>query len=162
MHIRAAARRQLLGAVGADSKSRAFYRRVKGELEEALVALNFERLSLFQPSMILTPTNRYGIQQALALAFWPGLSRLLIGPTRKYRGIRIEALGAAMANNLATAGRAWRPCIGISLRRLLKRRAVSNFQRDVPVRIAVSGKPLLVNSSILKRPLHGVFMLIYA
>ena len=95
---------ELLGAVGADSKSRAFYRRVKGELEEALVALNFERLSLFQPSMILTPTNRYGIQQALTLAFWPGLSRLLIGPTRKYRGIRIEALGAAMANNLATAG----------------------------------------------------------
>ena len=95
---------ELLGAVGADSKSRAFYLRVKGELEEALVALNFERLSLFQPSMLLTPTNRYGIQQALTLAFWPGLSRVLIGPTRKYRGIRIEALGAAMANNLATAG----------------------------------------------------------
>ena len=68
------------------------------------MALNFERLSLFQPSMILAPTNRYGIQQALTLAFWPGLSRLLIGPTRKYRGIRIESLGAAMANNLATAG----------------------------------------------------------
>ena len=95
---------ELLGAVGAESKSRAFYLRVKGELEEALVALNFERLSLFQPSMILTPTNRYGIQQALTLALWPSLSRLLIGPMRKYRGIRIEALGAAMANNLATAG----------------------------------------------------------
>ena len=95
---------ELLGAVGADSKSRAFYLRVKGELEEALVALNFERLSLFQPSMILTPTNRYGIQQALTLTLWPGLSRLLIGPLRKYRGVRVEALGAAMAKNLATAG----------------------------------------------------------
>ena len=49
---------ELLGAVGTDSKSRSFYLRIKGELEEALVALNFERLSLFQPSMILTPTNR--------------------------------------------------------------------------------------------------------
>ena len=95
---------ELLGAVGAEAKSRAFYLRVKGELEETLVALNFERLSLFQPSMILTPTNQYGIQQALMLAFWPGLSRVLIGPTRKYRSIRIEALRAAMASNLATAG----------------------------------------------------------
>lgn len=95
---------ELLGAVGADSKSRVFYLRIKGELEDALKALNFERLSLFQPSMIFTPTNRYGIQQALTLALWPGLSRLLVGPTRKYRGIRVEVLGAAIANNLATAG----------------------------------------------------------
>ena len=95
---------ELLGAAGADSRSRSFYLRTKGQLRDALVALNFERLSLFQPSMILTPTNRYGVSQALILAVWPGLSHLMIGPTRKYRGIRVEALGAAMANNLATSG----------------------------------------------------------
>lgn len=94
----------LLGAVGADSKSRAFYLRIKGELEDALVALNFERLSLFQPSMILTPTNRYGIQQALTLGFWPMLSPLLFGPLHKYRGVRVETLGAAMAKQLRTNG----------------------------------------------------------
>ncbi len=95
---------ELLCAVGADSKSRSFYLRIKGELEDALVALNFERLSLFQPSMILTPTNRYGIQQALTLTFWPMLSPLLFGPLHKYRGVRVETLGAAMANHLATKG----------------------------------------------------------
>ncbi len=96
---------ELLGAVGADSKSRSFYLRIKGELRDALIALNFERLSLFQPSMILTPTNRYGFSQALTLAFWPALSNLMFGPLRKLRGIRVETLGAAIANNLATAGR---------------------------------------------------------
>lgn len=96
---------ELLGAAGADSKSRSFYLRLKGELRDALVALNFERLSLFQPSMIITPTNRYGITQALTLAFWPGLSHLMLGPTRKFRGIRVETLGAAMARNLATEGK---------------------------------------------------------
>ncbi len=95
---------ELLGAVGADSKSRAFYLRIKGELEDALAALNFERLSLFQPSMIFTPTNRYGVQQALTLAFWPMLSPLLFGPLHKYRGVRVETLGAAMAKQLATKG----------------------------------------------------------
>ncbi len=95
---------ELLGSVGADSRSPSFYLRTKGQLRDALVALGFERLSLFQPSMILTPTNRYGISQALTLAFWPGLSHLMFGPARKYRGIRVETLGAAMAKNLATAG----------------------------------------------------------
>ena len=95
---------ELLCAVGADAKSAAFYLRSKGELQDALIALSFERLSLFQPSMILTPTNRYGILQGLTLALWPVLTPVLAGPLRKYRGIPVETLGAAMANNLFTSG----------------------------------------------------------
>ena len=96
---------ELLGAAGADARSRSFYLRIKGELRDALTALNFERLSVFQPSMILTPTNRYGVSQALILALWPSLSRLMIGPLRKFRGVRVETLGAAMAKNLATSAK---------------------------------------------------------
>lgn len=95
---------ELLGSVGADSSSRYFYLRMKGELEDGLKSLNFERLSLFQPSMILTPTNRYGMQQALTLALWPLLSHLMLGSWRKYRGIPVATLGMAMARNLVTAG----------------------------------------------------------
>lgn len=95
---------ELLGAVGANAQSRSFYLRIKGELREALIALGFERLSLFQPSMILTPTNRYGLSQAVTLALWPRLSPLLIAGLRKYRGIRVEDLGAAIAKNLVTSG----------------------------------------------------------
>jgi hypothetical protein len=54
--------------------------------------------------MILTPTNRYGISQAMILMLWPTLNPLLPGSSRKYRGIRVETLGAAMANNLLTSG----------------------------------------------------------
>jgi uncharacterized protein YbjT (DUF2867 family) len=93
---------ELLGAVGANSRSKSFYLRTKGELRDALIALHFERLSVFQPSMILTPTNRYGVSQALTLALWPALSHLMIGPAKKFRGVRVETLGAAMAKNLAT------------------------------------------------------------
>jgi uncharacterized protein YbjT (DUF2867 family) len=96
---------ELLSAVAAHPKSRNFYLRTKGELREALAALGFERLSIFQPSMILTPTNRYGLSQALTLAVWPKLHPLLQGRASKYRGIRIETLGTAMANNLLTSGR---------------------------------------------------------
>ena len=40
---------ELLGSVGADARSRSFYLRTKGELEEGLKALDFDRLSLFRP-----------------------------------------------------------------------------------------------------------------
>lgn len=96
---------ELLSAVAADAASSNFYLRTKGELHVALAALGFARLSIFQPSMILTPTNRYDWKQGLVLAVWPKLSPVLAGPLAKYRGVRVETLGAAIALNLARPGR---------------------------------------------------------
>jgi len=95
---------ELLSSVGANSQARSFYLRTKGELCEGLIALDFPRLSLFQPSMILTPTNRYGLAQALTLALWPKLTPLLRGSWARYRGIAVETLGTAMATNLLAPG----------------------------------------------------------
>jgi len=80
---------ELLSSVGISADSSSFFLRSKGELVEELKALNFERLSIFQPSMILTPTNRYGFMQGLTLAVWPVIDKLLIGGLRKYRGIKV-------------------------------------------------------------------------
>ena len=91
---------ELLGSVGANSKSSSFYLRIKGELVDALKALNFERLSIFQPSMILTPTNRYGVSQGIILKIWPLLKPLLLGGLRKYRGVKVEILGKAIGANI--------------------------------------------------------------
>lgn len=95
---------ELLASVGVNPRSSSFYLRVKGELVEALKALNFERLSIFQPSMILTPTNRYGIGQAITLKVWPLLKPILLGGLRKYRGVPVHILGQAMAKNILKEG----------------------------------------------------------
>ena len=95
---------QLLGSVGANPRSRSFYLRTKGQLEGELAALGFERLSVFRPSMILTPTNRYGLTQALTLAVWPRLNPFLVGGLRKYRGVPVEMLGRAIALNVGIPG----------------------------------------------------------
>ena len=95
---------QLLSSVGVSSTSRSFFLKTKGELIDALEALHFERLSIFQPSMILTPTNRYGFSQALVLKIWPKLDFILQGQARQYRRIKVEELGEAMANNVLTSG----------------------------------------------------------
>ena len=89
----------LLSSVGADAGSRIFFARSKGELEDGLRALAFDRLSLFHPSMILTPKNRYGLSQALTLAIWPRLTPLFQGPMKKLRGIPVARLGRAIAQD---------------------------------------------------------------
>jgi uncharacterized protein YbjT (DUF2867 family) len=43
----------LVSAIGANAKSRVFYNRVKGELEEALVQLPFEGLVIARPSLLI-------------------------------------------------------------------------------------------------------------
>jgi uncharacterized protein YbjT (DUF2867 family) len=96
---------QLLGSVGSDSSSRNFHLRSKGELQDALIALDFERLSIFQPSMILTPTNRYGCLQGLTLVVWPWLNPILQGSWQAYRGIKVSTLGAAIARNAQVRGK---------------------------------------------------------
>jgi len=95
---------ELLGSVGANARSRSFYLRTKGELEEGLKELGFGRLSLVRPSLIITPENRYGVLQALTLVIWPRLQPLLFGRLRKYRGIAVDRLGRAMAVNLREPG----------------------------------------------------------
>jgi uncharacterized protein YbjT (DUF2867 family) len=95
---------QLLGSVGASADSRSFYLRSKGELQGALIALGFERLSIFQPSMILTPTNRYGCLQGLTLVVWPWLNPVLRGSWQAYRGVKVSTLGAAIARNAQVRG----------------------------------------------------------
>ena len=95
---------ELLGSVAADPVSRSFYLKSKGALRQAIADLGFARFSCFQPSMLLTEGNRYGFSQRLLLATWPAFSHVLVGGLQKYRGIRVEDLGAAMAHNLSTDG----------------------------------------------------------
>src|SRR5262249_9796280 len=74
---------------------------VKARREGGVEAFGLERASLFRPSLLITPQNRYGAQQAVFLAVWPRLHWLLVGPLRRYRGIRVEDLGRAIAMNAA-------------------------------------------------------------
>ena len=89
----------LLSSVGIDNNSSSFFLRTKAELVDALKALQFERLSIYKPSMIITPNNRYGVAQAITLKVWPIISTLFIGKTKKYRGINVTELGSCISRN---------------------------------------------------------------
>lgn len=48
-----ATRYGLVSALGANARSRVFYNRIKGEVEDAIVALDFDSLSIARPSLLL-------------------------------------------------------------------------------------------------------------
>ena len=78
--LAAGARRAgLVSAMGANAKSRIFYSRVKGELEEALSALPFERLVIARPSMLAGDRESLGQPARSGERIALAVSRLL-GP----------------------------------------------------------------------------------
>jgi uncharacterized protein YbjT (DUF2867 family) len=86
----------LLSAVGANSRSRSRYIRVKGDAEAAVRALGFPRTSLFRPSVLVTPEIRYGTQDRITQWLMPRVSRFL--PSR-FHEIHVDALARAMRIN---------------------------------------------------------------
>lgn len=87
-----AARFLIVTAIGANPASRIFYSRVKGEVEEALRALNLPALDLFRPSLLLGKREEFRLGERLAALFMPWLSGLL----GKYRPVHGRTVAAAM------------------------------------------------------------------
>ena len=56
-HAQGARHFLLVGAASADSRSRIFYSRVKGELEDAVRAVGFAALTIARPSVLLGPRD---------------------------------------------------------------------------------------------------------
>jgi uncharacterized protein YbjT (DUF2867 family) len=59
----------VITAIGANSSSRIFYNRVKGEVENKLKDIPFEKLLIFRPSMLLGPRNEFRFGEAAGKMF---------------------------------------------------------------------------------------------
>ena len=55
----------LVSALGADARSRIFYNRVKGELEEAMVMLPYRSITIARPSLLLGPRQELRPAEAI-------------------------------------------------------------------------------------------------
>ena len=86
----------LVSSIGADANSSLLYPATKGQIEEYLKTLKFDRLSIFRPSLLMTPREERRSGEALAQAISPYLSWTLGGSLRKYKEIPVETVGKAM------------------------------------------------------------------
>ncbi len=79
----------LVSSLGADPRSRVFYSRVKGEVEEALRAMEWPGLSIVRPSLLLGERAEFRPGEWLAQR----LARLVPG---RYAPIHADAVAAAL------------------------------------------------------------------
>lgn len=83
----------LLSAYGASAKSRLFYSRIKGQLEEAIEALGFEQYIIFRPGLLLRKdTGRFG--EKLSAGILKALNS--IGLIRKFKPLPTKLLAEKM------------------------------------------------------------------
>lgn len=86
----------LVTAMGADPRSSVFYNRVKGEVEEAIRALDLPSFHIFRPSLLLGSREESRPGEAIAAAIARPLAFLFAGPLRRYRPIEGAAVAEAM------------------------------------------------------------------
>lgn len=86
----------LISALGAFPKSLVFYSRVKGLLEKDIMALNYPRLSIFRPSLLIGERQENRIGENLAATFFPLISPFLRGGLRAIQPIKGEVVAKAM------------------------------------------------------------------
>ena len=90
----------LISAAGATAQSKLFYNRMKGQLEDAVKALDFSCLLIFQPSILIrSNSDRSG--ENFTVKVFKFLNKL--GILKRYRPMPTNVLAQRMRREVATA-----------------------------------------------------------
>ena len=90
----------LVSSVGASRQSGTFYLRVKGEIEDALEGMGFDRLDIIQPGLLQGERAEHRPGEALARALAPLANLVLPGKLRRYRAIAADSVARAIVRLL--------------------------------------------------------------
>ena len=86
----------VISSMGADSNSKVFYSRVKGEMENALKGLGYSCLRIIRPSLLLGPREEFRLGERIGVILAPMLKPFLMGAMRKYRPVQAESVAKFM------------------------------------------------------------------
>lgn len=87
----------IVSSVGADSHSRNFYLRLKGEVEKAVIAQGPATVHIMQPSQLLGKRKEFRLGEKIIMPVMKRLSVLFAGSLKKFRAIKGTDLAKAMA-----------------------------------------------------------------
>lgn len=106
-----AQRFMLVSALGANAKSRVFYSRVKGELEEAIKAMGFAHVSVAQPSILEGERGKFRLGERIAL-------KLGFLMPERYKPVRAWRVARALIMSAKAPRSAWQTLDNTTLRRI--------------------------------------------
>ncbi len=86
----------VISSIGANSKSRIFYTRTKGEMEEAVLAQDIPHTYILRPSLILGNRNERRWTEEVSGVIMQSVRFLMTGRLRNYRPIEAATIASAM------------------------------------------------------------------
>jgi len=91
----------LVSSVGADSKSKNFYLRTKGQLEEAIQQLGFSFINIYRPGLLVGVRVERRTAERLGQTLVKFVDPLLVGSLSRYRSISARRLAKTMVDRVA-------------------------------------------------------------
>jgi len=86
----------VVSAMGANSKSKIFYNRTKGEMEQAVLNQKIPNTYILRPSLILGERDEKRFGESLGAVLLKLTNVFLIGSLKKYRAIEADCIAEAM------------------------------------------------------------------
>ena len=86
----------LISAVGANIHAPFFYSRIKGEVERAIIALDYPCTCIFRPSLIIGERSEHRAGESAAITFAKVIEPAILGPFKKYRPVSALSIAKAM------------------------------------------------------------------
>ena len=86
----------LVSSTGANSKSLFFYPRTKGSLEEAIKMLNFKKIDIFQPPMLIRQPDLIRAGEKSGIKFLNAINK--IGLLKSQKPLNVKDLALKMVN----------------------------------------------------------------
>jgi uncharacterized protein YbjT (DUF2867 family) len=90
----------LISSIGANSSSKNFYLKTKGELEEAVQELGFLTVNIFRPSFLVGERPEKRLAEKIAIKLAKILDLFLIGSASKYKSVKAESLAKTMVSKV--------------------------------------------------------------
>ena len=87
-----------VSSLGANANASSLYLQNKGKAEEELKKLNFPKLSIIRPSILLGNRKENRIGEKIGIFVMNSLSPLFLGKMTKYKPIKVENVAKAMIN----------------------------------------------------------------
>ena len=90
----------VVSAVGANQQSTNYYLKIKGEMENNLINLDFKNLNIYQPSHLLGKREK---PIDLSVKIFEGITKItgnfLFGPLAKFKNVEVDDIANLMAKN---------------------------------------------------------------
>lgn len=90
----------VISALGANENAFGFYNRVKGEMEQGLIALGFEQLVIVRPSLILGPRGESRTGEDMAKSFYRIVAPIVDKLLPSHQPIEAETIVTAMIDEV--------------------------------------------------------------